>query len=435
MRTPLLALVPALLLFHAASARADEPLGVASDDESIGTKPARSATPQAAPEAMRPSSSTGSSGSSMWSEDPSVDQDQLRARRAAIASDPPPDWAVLHAGLRPRLGTFGGIATFAAAHARTERFYGGFSLSAVRNDAGTHIGAAQIALGRNLSDTFGGGMQLSIGENRARTFIGLGQVALAYNRSLSFNGITQIAAYNRAKSFTGLVQLGPYNRTDESFAGVAEIGLYDHSHRDFSGLVQVGVVAASGPKVFGDFDDHDRGRKERFAGLAQIGALSTTDGNFYGVTQVGGGAFTSGNFRGLVQLGALGAGAGSFHGLAQIGTVALSRESIGFQIGGAAISTEDHTGLQIGAAGTWAKSVTGGQIGVVNLAEKVNGVQIGLVNHAKSLRGVQIGLANHATDGVLPWTALLNMGFGDGTSDHGGDDDDDTGYAKSQARR
>jgi len=32
---------------------------------------------------------------------------------------------------------------------------------------------------------------------------------------------------------------------------------------------------------------------------------------------------------------------------------------------------------------------------------------------------VQIGLANHAEDGVLPWTALLNMGFGDGGEDEG----------------
>src|SRR5262245_43592344 len=45
--------------------------------------------------------------------------DHTGARRVAVASDPPGDWAVLHAGLRPHLGTFVGIGTFALAHART----------------------------------------------------------------------------------------------------------------------------------------------------------------------------------------------------------------------------------------------------------------------------------------------------------------------------
>mgnify|MGYP003531329677 CR=1 FL=1 len=53
------------------------------------------------------------------------------------------------------------------------------------------------------------------------------------------------------------------------------------------------------------------------------------------------------------------------------------------------------------------------------------GVQIGLFNHAKRLRGVQIGLVNHAEDGVLPWTAIINMGFGDEPEQNHGDD-----YAK-----
>jgi hypothetical protein len=38
---------------------------------------------------------------------------------------------------------------------------------------------------------------------------------------------------------------------------------------------------------------------------------------------------------------------------------------------------------------------------------------------------MQIGLANHAEDGVLPWTALLNFGFGDDESDNDGDRDYD----------
>jgi len=145
----------ALVLVSAAEARADE--------ASIGTTPARSRAQMEAPPpsspvpvASLPSARTdddpagrGSGGSG------SYDADVMRSSPASGAGDPPADWAVLHAGLRPRLGTFGGVATFALAHARTERFYGGFSLSAVRNDAGTHIGLAQISLGRNLSDSFG----------------------------------------------------------------------------------------------------------------------------------------------------------------------------------------------------------------------------------------------------------------------------------------
>jgi hypothetical protein len=45
----------------------------------------------------------------------------------------------------------------------------------------------------------------------------------------------------------------------------------------------------------------------------------------------------------------------------------------------------------------------------------VRGLQVGLVNHASSLRGVQVGLVNHAEEGgLLPWTGLLNIGFGEG---------------------
>src|SRR5262245_28544929 len=124
----------------------------AGDDNSIGTTPAQMVE------------------ASTWATPPS----EAPAHHALlVAVDPRTDWAVLHAGVRPHLGTFGGIATFALAHERTERFYGGFSLSALRNDAGTHVGIAQIAFGRNLADTFVGAAQISLTENRARDFYGL----------------------------------------------------------------------------------------------------------------------------------------------------------------------------------------------------------------------------------------------------------------------
>ena len=421
----------ALLLLSAADAHATPPAPADKADReegsSFGTTPARSKAqmqveslpaPQVQPSQARPASApmerAGDSTDNETTVASSYDSDTRRSTYAPIASDPPGDWAVLHAGLRPKLGTFGGIATLALAHARTETFYGGFSLSAVRNDAGTHLGLAQIALGRNLSDTFGGGMQISITENRARNFVGIGQLSLAYNRSLDITAVTQLGAFNRAREFKGVTQLGLYNRTDKSFFGAAQLGAFNHSRGDFMGIAQLGVVNATGPKLFGE-----HGTEHQFAGLTQAGAVSAVNGNFYGVAQLGAASFTSNDFRGLVQLGALGAGAGSFHGIAQTGLVAMSKESVGIQIGGGAIALEEHTGIQIGALGTYAKNVDGAQVGIANLAERVRGVQIGVFNHTKSLRGVQIGLANHAEDGVLPWTALLNMGFGDGGEDEG----------------
>src|SRR5204863_3078932 len=103
----------------------------------------------------------------------------------------------------------------------------------------------------------------------------------------------------------------------------------------------------------------------------------------------------------------------------------------GFQIGAGALTFDKHEGIQIGALGTYARAIDGAQVGVANLAERVRGVQIGVFNHTRSLRGLQIGLANHAEDGVLPWTAILNMGFGDG--DGGGRDDEE--YPSSQMQK
>ena len=169
MRHLIFSLTVSACVVHVVPAFALEPLHVAGDESSFGTTPAKSAAPMA-PSPIHDDAALEAFPEARGSE-----------RRA---SEPPLDWAVLHAGLRPRLGTFGGIGTFAIAHARTERFYGGLSFSAVRNDAGTHVGLMQFALGRNLADTFVGGIQLSPTENRGRNFSGIGQFAVAYNRSL-----------------------------------------------------------------------------------------------------------------------------------------------------------------------------------------------------------------------------------------------------------
>jgi hypothetical protein len=301
-------------------------------------------------------------------------------------------------------------------------------LSLIRNDAGTHAGVAQLGLGRNLADSFYGGLQLSLSENRARNFVGLGQTALVYNRGGDVTAAYQLAAYNRARVFRGVLQLGGYDRTDESFAGVAQLGLFDHARGDFTGLLQAGVVVGTGPELLPDEAGH---ASTRFAGALQVGAISVTDGRFYGLAQLGAVSFTSEDFTGLLQVGAFVADAERFHGLAQIGALTLTSKSQGMQVGGVAIAREEHTGLQAGALANYAGSIDGAQIGVVNLAGRVRGVQIGVFNYAHKLRGVQIGLANHADDGVLPWTAILNMGFGDG--DGGAvDEENDANVARAE---
>ncbi len=192
-----------VLICHVAPALASQP---DDDDESIGTRPAADVTKAVAPKAMPPPAATPMATAEGGADD--FEQPKRKRRRKgdlSIAADPPTDWAVLHAGFRPHLGTFGGIATFALAHERTERFYGLFSLSAIRNDAGTHVGGLQLAIGRNLADNFIGLAQFGIAENRARSFIGVGQLSLAYNRALDLYGVHQLAAYNRAKNFRGLL--------------------------------------------------------------------------------------------------------------------------------------------------------------------------------------------------------------------------------------
>src|SRR5262245_57859001 len=138
----------AVAVFHAQAAAADS-----GDD--IGTRPAQKAPSAVVPEddhpaPPRPSPSVDRESGPLVidrTEPPPAAPEHYRVRDAPVAKDPPGDWYVAHAGLRPHLGTFGGLGTFALAHGRTERFYGALSLSIVRNDAGTHVGAAQVALG------------------------------------------------------------------------------------------------------------------------------------------------------------------------------------------------------------------------------------------------------------------------------------------------
>ena len=136
----------AVLLLSAANAHAQQaqPQQMDGDDATFGTTPARSKAqmqlpkqplpmaPQQAPSAgagaaaASPSTTDDAVLAGDYAQEPrtigSYDSDVRRSSNAPIATDPPGDWAVLHAGLRPRLGTFGGIATVALAHARPEQF-------------------------------------------------------------------------------------------------------------------------------------------------------------------------------------------------------------------------------------------------------------------------------------------------------------------------
>lgn len=424
-------LVPSLLPL-ACAALTTLTASPARADDDFGTTPARSATPEAAAPAKPPQAAEKGSGEAMPVAREQVESRKAdvlglddedvsgagavprRRREAPLATDPPRDWAVAYAGLRPRLGTFGGLLTLGAAQSRIERFYGAASFATVRNDAGTNVSALQLALGRNLSHEFGGGLQLSLTENRARSFYGLGQATLAYNRAGEMVGTFQLAGYNRADTFTGLAQVGLYDRVDSMFAGIAQVGAFDHARDKFRGVAQIGLLTVTGPDILPGSDG-----RGSFAGVLQAGAWTTTDGDFTGVTQVGVASFTSRKFRGLLQVGAFATASEDFIGLAQLGAANFSKRSTGIQLGLASLSFREHTGVQLGAGYNYAREVAGAQVGFVNRARSVKGVQIGIYNETDNLEGVQIGLVNHAEDGLLPWTGIVNVGFGDG----GGDDD------------
>ena len=233
-------------------------------DEDIGTRPAQSAPSAGTQIVETDGDGLDTDHHHNRERGPTLGQERHPAPPPQIATDPPGDWYLLHAGVRPHLGTFGGVAALALAHERIERFYGALSLSLIRNDAGSHYGGLQLALGRNLSDDFGGIAQIGIGENRARNFIGLGQVAVAYNRTVDTAALFQLAGYNRAKEFYGALQLGGYNRTDRAFGGLMQLGAFNHSREDFTGFAQIGVFNAQGEDLFDESNDDGR-----FAGIAQ----------------------------------------------------------------------------------------------------------------------------------------------------------------------
>src|SRR5206468_2376041 len=98
----------ALLLLASGVARADE----SPEDASIGTTPSRpkesfSAAPPPAAPTVEAKGEAGSGG--LFDDDGEDRAERRRTREAPLASSPPTDWAVLHAGLRPHLGSFYGI--------------------------------------------------------------------------------------------------------------------------------------------------------------------------------------------------------------------------------------------------------------------------------------------------------------------------------------
>src|SRR5512139_3232429 len=118
MRLPILlaCLTSTTICLAAGEALASEP----AEDADFGTTPAQKGGARKPTAAPAPAARSQSSGSEALGVDESpADEDRAyrASRNAPLATDPPIDWAVLHAGLRPHLGTFGGIATLALAHA------------------------------------------------------------------------------------------------------------------------------------------------------------------------------------------------------------------------------------------------------------------------------------------------------------------------------
>jgi hypothetical protein len=297
------------------------------------------------------------------------------------ATDERYDWAVLHVGYRPRLRTFGGLATLALVDGDAERFYGGLRFSFAKDSVDKFYGVLQTTLG-----------------------------------------------YAKAESFVGVVQLGPVLKTKESLAGL-QLGIVSVADRKFEGLLQVGVVIQIGKSMYSTYKGSICHKPESdFAGLAQIGFAVSTRGRFLGLAQIGGFLWTGDvmyaplqvgiiagavEFNGLLQLG-LFSGASTLRGLG-VGAFNGAERVAGAQVGVVTLAMKEHNGVQFGLLNLVTSGTENGvQVGMVNSTNHIRGVQIGLFNFATKLQGVQIGLVNRAArGGILPWSALLNVGFGD----------------------
>ena len=161
---------------------------------------------------------------------------------APVTEAPAPahDWALLHAGIRPRLATFGGIATLAVAQGRVHHFYGVASFATVRQDAGVFVGATELALGQANAEKFYGVAQLGLSKNLASgSFTGVAQLSLAHNDAETFGGVLQLAPYDRAGDFYGVAQIGGYDHTERDFGGALQLGLANAEADRFRGLTQI----------------------------------------------------------------------------------------------------------------------------------------------------------------------------------------------------
>jgi hypothetical protein len=294
------------------------------------------------------------------------------------------DWAVLHLGVAPKLGTFGGIATLELGLGDTKEFYGGLSFSVLGDKVGI----------------FGGGLQLALG--------------LAETRS-----------------FTGGFQLGAVSRVDEEFLGLAQIGILTRTDGRFQGLLQLGGTATVGDMV--EECEAEDCQKDTFSGALQVGLLASTRGRVIGLAQVGAVAYTGGTiyapvqaglvahareYQGILQFGVGLASARKFQGLAQVGVVTMGETHTGLQLGVVNLVKEEQNGAQVGVANFASEKENGVQLGVTNYARRLTGVQVGLFNRTDSLHGVQLGLANYArSGGMVPFSVIVNVGFGDASDE------------------
>lgn len=375
----------------------------------------------------------------------------------------PTNHYVFQPGLDAESARFAGFAQVSLLTNRADDFYGPFQLGGWRNRAGRFVGALQFALRQNrIDDDFYGLAQVSLVSNEARDFTGLLQLG-PRNSTQSLAGLGQVGLLNMVESdsyeptsegtpgfvgaaqiglvnvhhkdvytglqlglghlggranlhagaslglvglfpdgdFTGGVQASAVSVVGRDFTGLLQMGVLAGTMRTFSGVAQLGVVSYAGNnlyrEIFGVHIDNGENDREDFRGLVQAGLVSLTDHDFRGVLQLGMLGNLGTNTFAFLQTGLGNYVDKDFFGFAEVGALNVVGSFSGF--------------AQVGVVSYAAHEANGMQAGVVNLAEHVRGVQLGVVNVTDRLRGVQLGLVNFSSNGGLPVTGLVNLGF------------------------
>ncbi|MFT3770689.1 MAG: hypothetical protein QM820_35135 [Minicystis sp.] len=367
-------------------------------------------------------------------------------------------------------GLFSGAFQLGLRANAAARFSGGVQISPTFNEAGAFTGVAQIGLGNTAASLFGVG-QIGVYNCVDRASRALDRIPGSREKevdplqeSRGYAGLVQLGVVNVARRdmwtaaqvgvvnhvagahFSGLIQAGPWSVvTGGDARALAQIGVVAVAERSFTGLIQAGVAAVdyqafrglvqvSGFSYVGwgllrEMHLPTPGYSQRgprsFQGLAQIGGLAATDGDFDGGLQIAAFAGVNGDFHGGMEIGVVNYVDKEFFGFAQIGAANVAHGGFtgALRIGAVNVASDAVTiytdrqdryrmrGAEIGAANVGIGGVDGVQIGVVNVGQEVRGVQIGAFNWCRELRGVQIGAINVCHKAMLPIMPVMNLGW------------------------